>query len=148
MDFIQILKYHLKNYLHFEVNLPRLPYFVLVFLHALLWTLLLYMLFGEAAFVEADAQGDLVRATMLERLLHLSYSALLIPFHIKRMKDAGIAPKYGEIMLCWMYVPTVLSTFLSFGAIKLLAPVLFLGSLPGMYYSIYLIFALNSKATR
>lgn len=140
MDFLAQIEHHFKHFFSLKVALPRLPYFVFIFIHAAFWTFVLYTLLGEEGVSQLAAGGELTRETLFQRVAHLLYSAILIPLHLKRMLDAGMDVKMREIVLMWMYVPTILGTLLSDGAVALLAPALFLGSLPGVYYSIYLVF--------
>ena len=127
--------FHLKNYFNLEPRMNRWPYFAIIFAHAALITP--YMI-SATPDQTLEATSNLFRDDPFQRALHLLYNLVLIPAHIKRMKDIGWSPKVIEAILYMFYIPSLLVLLLSDSGFATISPILILTAFPEIMLSIFL----------
>lgn len=124
--------FHLMNYTNFSLRMNRQPYILITLLHGLLLMPFVVHLMPQESEVVIDP-------SLPERMAHMAYGFLLLPFHVKRMKDLGWLKWQVDVGVLCMYVPSVLGAMMSDSGLAIISPLLMLIVLAKVALSIYLV---------
>lgn len=110
----QKLSDHFKNYLNLSAPISSL-YFIVLYVVVSVAVTPFVLLFISQEQMELLLLGEITRLDFLGRSFFLFYEILLLPLYFRRLLDVGLDKLWRDVIVMLIFVPVVLSTFLSAG---------------------------------